>query len=107
MQSINMCNTFSAPCGPTVFNATSSVQYIQSPNYPLNYDANVRCTWTINGARFFDEVDITFLDMDIEASPDCQKDRLEIRDLPSSVRDFCITLSTCKETLNYVFIFPN
>ncbi|ODM98815.1 Cubilin [Orchesella cincta] len=73
-----------SPCGQLVFNATNEIQYIQSPGYPRNYDNNVRCRWRIDGARFYDEVDISFLDLDIEPAPDCNKDRLEIRDVTSS-----------------------
>ncbi|CAL8142101.1 unnamed protein product [Orchesella dallaii] len=73
-----------SPCGPLVFNATNTIQYIQSPGYPRNYENNVRCRWRIDGARFYDEVDISFIEMDIEPAADCSKDRLEIRDVSSS-----------------------
>ncbi len=80
-----------APCGQLVFNATSTVQYLTSPGYPANYENNVRCRWRINGARSSDEVDITFIDVDIEAAPDCAKDRLEISDVSSTVRETLYT----------------
>lgn len=76
-----------APCGQLVFNATNSVQFLTSPGYPANYENNVRCRWRINGARSSDEVDITFIDMDIEAATGCSKDRLEISDVSSTVRE--------------------
>lgn len=46
----------------------------------------MRCRWSVDGARRNDEVDIRFLDMDIESSQDCTKDRLQIRDVSFSVR---------------------
>lgn len=76
-----------APCGRLIFNATNQPQYLNSPGYPSSYDNNVRCRWRIEGSRFFDEVDVTFVDMEIEPSLDCRKDRLEIRDVSSSVRN--------------------
>jgi len=69
-----------------VLNATGTTQVLKSPSYPSNYPSNLRCRWTLDGARFNDEVDVRFLDLDIEPSSDCSKDRLQIRDISSSVR---------------------
>jgi len=39
----------------------------------------------VDGARANDEVDIRFVDLDIESSQDCTKDLLQIRDISTSV----------------------
>lgn len=82
-----------APCGGIfVLNATRNVQELSSPGYPSPYGPNIRCKWTIDGASFFDEVDIKFIDMDIQSSPDCSNDKLEIKDVSKSVSGYISNL---------------
>ncbi|OXA47104.1 Cubilin [Folsomia candida] len=75
-----------SPCGRNfVLNATTTEsQVLTSPQYPSQYPPNTRCKWIIDGASFFDEVDVKFIEMDIPPSSDCSNDWLEIKDVSTS-----------------------
>ena len=53
-----------------------------SPNFPSNYPNNAECTWKIRIGFHNDDdhVVLSFKTMDIEWSPDCFADSLEIHD---------------------------
>ena len=63
-----MCNvsTLTKNCGT-----------ITSPNYPENYPANQRCDLDIS-VKPGNKVQITFVDMHLEASPGCNDDFVEV-----------------------------
>ena len=51
---------------------------ISSPNFPSSYPKNTTCTWNI-AADAGHSLNITFVSMDIENSPDCMKDYIQIQ----------------------------
>jgi hypothetical protein len=53
--------------------------WISSPNYPLDYDANTICVYTILKHDDVCQLEFTFEDFDLEDSrPSCQEDYLEL-----------------------------
>eukprot|EP00092_Neocalanus_flemingeri_P024879 GFUD01026978.1.p1 GENE.GFUD01026978.1~~GFUD01026978.1.p1 ORF type:complete len:662 (+),score=98.61 GFUD01026978.1:102-2087(+) len=58
---------------------TSSVNQIQSPNYPNNYPNSLRLKWPID-VSYGNSIEITFVDFDLEAEWDCGYDWLAIVD---------------------------
>jgi hypothetical protein len=77
-----------APCGTNLaLNATTTSQFLTSPDFAVgrNYANNLRCRWVIDGAQYDDQVDVHFVDLDVESSADCSKDKLQIRDVSTSV----------------------
>lgn len=58
---------------------------IASYEYPLKYQNNVQCVWIIKTTSSSYIFKIKFDFMDIESSPDCQNDYVEVRDGPLSV----------------------
>ena len=51
---------------------------ITSPNFPSSYPKNVTCTWNIT-ADLGHILNMTFVSMDIENSPGCMKDYVQMR----------------------------
>ncbi|XP_033110748.1 cubilin-like [Anneissia japonica] len=86
-------------CGG-IFNATDIPQNITSPNYPNNYDHNLRCRWTVV-APDEEEVRIKVDVLDIESHDNCIYDYLELRDFP--LRSDGQSLKYCGSTLPPVF----
>ncbi|XP_071942939.1 cubilin-like isoform X2 [Antedon mediterranea] len=86
-------------CGG-VYNATSTPQTITSPNYPNNYDHNLRCRWTV-AAPNGEEVRIKVNAMDIESHDNCIYDHLELRDFP--LRSNGQVMKYCGSTIPGVF----
>lgn len=64
-------------CGPMVLNATSEMQVLQSPRYPQDYPASLKCRWRIS-APTVRIIIVQTDDIDIEESADCTKDRLRL-----------------------------
>lgn len=52
---------------------------ISSPSYPDSYPLNAECVWEINTSPG-NRISLTFSDFDIESSPSCDRDYLEIRE---------------------------
>lgn len=51
---------------------------LSSPNYPQQYGPNTRCTYRIEPVPGHCQVEMYFHDFDVESSPGCEKDYLEI-----------------------------
>ncbi|KAM7303384.1 cubilin-like [Ixodes scapularis] len=51
---------------------------LSSPNYPQPYGPNTRCTYRIEPVPGHCQVEVYFHDFDVESSPGCQKDFLEL-----------------------------
>ena len=67
-------------CGNNmILNTTSTPQILSSPNYGIGYPNNVRCSWIISADRR-ENILIKVLNMDIESSTGCVKDKLTIKD---------------------------
>lgn len=62
-------------CGGSFF---SNVGVIKSPNYPAPYALNQECVWIIK-VRNGQQVELNVKEFDIEDSPNCAYDFLEIR----------------------------
>ena len=60
------------------FNVHGKSGSITSPNFPSSYPKNITCTWNIT-AGVGHILNITFVSMDIENSPDCMKDYIQIQ----------------------------
>ncbi|XP_036884507.1 bone morphogenetic protein 1 isoform X1 [Sturnira hondurensis] len=58
---------------------TSTSGTITSPNWPDKYPSKKECTWAISSTPGH-RVRLTFLEMDIEAQPECAYDHLEVYD---------------------------
>ncbi|XP_045491488.1 LOW QUALITY PROTEIN: cubilin homolog [Colias croceus] len=94
-------------CGGLLTGVTGS---IASPNYPEDYYDNAECFYKIvtsSGSR----IRITFLDLDLETTPQCRQDYVEIfdgRDVYSpSLGKFCtmtVNLTDVDTSSNYAFI---
>ncbi|XP_057337332.1 cubilin-like isoform X2 [Microplitis mediator] len=52
---------------------------ISSPSYPDSYPLNAECVWELNTSPG-NRISLTFSDFDIESSPSCNRDYLEIRE---------------------------
>eukprot|EP00794_Sanderia_malayensis_P003246 gene3246-3727_t len=52
---------------------------LTSPNYPNHYPVNTECVWTLN-VPTGDNVEFTFVDLDIESHSRCVWDYVELRD---------------------------
>ena len=83
-----MSFSFVALCGGT-FNATTSPQAVISPNYPYPAGQNLRCRWTIDAPEN-QQLEIVVTAINLQQSPGCSPEYLEIRDYPLVS---CIVLS--------------
>ncbi|XP_045203950.2 uncharacterized protein LOC123556920 [Mercenaria mercenaria] len=54
--------------GPLLLYATSSPQYLTSPNYPSNYPSNSDCSWRIEAPSVDDKIIINIEDYDSEST---------------------------------------
>lgn len=77
--------------------ATSTPQYISSPNYPQNYPLSVTCTWVISASNFH-SIELQFTDFALEDGYGfCTADYVELRDgatsAATSLGRFCDTRS--------------
>lgn len=89
---VGVVNTFA--CGAEF---TSNQGQIQSPNYPAHYPNNAECTWriTIKNDNEDDHIVLSFETIDLEWTPGCWSDAVEIHDghdsTASSLGRFCGT----------------
>jgi hypothetical protein len=60
-------------------NVTSVLQELTSPGYPANYPPNARCRWILTSEQY-NQFDLHFADLDIEASSNCTADYLTVED---------------------------
>ena len=70
-------------CGSLLpLNATNVTQVIQSPNFgPGNlYPLGVNCEWILDSGSRWDRVSLKVVQMDLEESERCEKDRLTFED---------------------------
>lgn len=68
-----------ATCGPKSLIATSETQILKSPNYPLPYDNNLLCSWTIELEDLGSITLLNFTDLDLADNKDCRSDYLEVQ----------------------------
>ena len=78
--------------------ASSTPNYISSPNYPQNYPLSVTCTWVINAANDY-SIKMNFTDFILEYGfGTCSADYVELRDgataAASSIGQYCGTRSS-------------
>ncbi|XP_044750961.1 uncharacterized protein LOC123311201 [Coccinella septempunctata] len=66
---------FGDVCGGTI---TESRFLLKSPGYPQSYPSNLSCQLSLNGRNCSAYYKFQFIDFNIEKSPGCVKDRLEI-----------------------------
>ncbi|XP_047482510.1 LOW QUALITY PROTEIN: cubilin-like [Penaeus chinensis] len=66
------------PCGTSALTATNHTQTIESPGYPNQYQTSILCRWTITTPEDTQDIHIEFTDMNLESSPKCTKDFVEV-----------------------------
>ncbi|CAH0628596.1 unnamed protein product [Chrysodeixis includens] len=94
-------------CGGTLTSPSGS---ISSPNYPSNYDENAECFYRIVTSAG-SKLRISFTELDLERTPDCRDDYIEIYDGRStsanSLGRHCFMspdLSSIETSTNYAYI---
>ena len=65
-------------CGNTRLQATTTPQILQSPNYPAQYPANMRCVWYLT-AGSHSSVLLHFTALQIAGGQDCTRDKLTVQ----------------------------
>ncbi|KAH0568173.1 hypothetical protein KQX54_019308 [Cotesia glomerata] len=60
-------------------NYSSEAATLSSPSYPDSYPMNAECVWILNSSPG-NRISLTFSEFDIESSPNCDRDYLEIRE---------------------------
>ena len=71
-------------CGSRLaLNVTNTTQTLQSPNFgPGNlYPLGVNCEWILDSGSRLDRILVSVVDLDLEQSERCEKDRLRLEDL--------------------------
>ncbi|XP_072335393.1 cubilin-like [Scyliorhinus torazame] len=68
-------------------------KYFVSPNYPLDYPNNAKCTWYIHVDND-ERVKLNFFHVELEPSPHCSKDYIKIYDGPSTISPVLSTICT-------------
>ncbi|KAL8573023.1 hypothetical protein ACOMHN_010453 [Nucella lapillus] len=74
-------------CGGVLV-AGHSTQYLQSPNYPNNYNNSLNCTWTISSSSGH-RVWVNITDINLESHNSCYYDYVRIADGGSIFGTFC------------------
>ncbi|XP_058153894.1 cubilin [Dasypus novemcinctus] len=69
---------FSQACGGLLL--TSSSDTLSSPLYPAKYPYNQNCSWTLQAQPPFSHITVSFSHFDLESSPACSHDYLEVLD---------------------------
>ncbi|XP_046553798.1 cubilin-like isoform X2 [Haliotis rubra] len=81
----------SGNCGSRFLNATTNRQFLQSPGYPVRYQNNEDCRWTITASSPNMMVRIEVIDSDIESNDrsyvTCRYDHATAYDGPSIFND--------------------
>ncbi|CAG0918336.1 unnamed protein product [Notodromas monacha] len=83
-----------SPCGGVELPWASADQTreLTLPSYPNTYPAGLRCSWILE-APPQKKIRIALLDIDMESSRNCTKDRLEIIDMPPSAGELHASLA--------------
>lgn len=55
---------------------------ITSPGYPNAYRQEARCRWTIDAPTETDKVEVTVTSLNLQTTPSCAPEYLEMRDYP-------------------------
>ncbi|CAK8685000.1 unnamed protein product [Clavelina lepadiformis] len=64
-------------CGGVIENRKQGI--IESPNYPIRYPSDITCEWFIQSVHKNDVVNINFVDVQLETSPYCLFDYIEVK----------------------------
>ncbi|XP_039274137.2 inter-alpha-trypsin inhibitor heavy chain H3-like [Styela clava] len=80
-----------ANCGHTITPLDGESGFFMSPNYPSAYPSNSHCSWRFENFDSTKELQITFVDMDIETNGDgqCTHDRVLIAATIHGVSEYC------------------
>lgn len=70
------CIFFLSACGGNYYSESGT---LTSPMYPDSYPLNVECIWILNTAPG-NQISVIFSEFNLEVSPNCDKDYLEIRE---------------------------
>ncbi|KAJ8298450.1 hypothetical protein KUTeg_024981 [Tegillarca granosa] len=82
-------------CGTNTLTASTAVQYLTSPSYPVFYSNNLDCSWLISAPTGYD-IQINFQDFFTELSDGCTTDVLVIYD--GNTTKFPVIGRFCGET---------
>ncbi|XP_076810280.1 uncharacterized protein LOC143453013 [Clavelina lepadiformis] len=75
-------------CGGVIENRKQGI--IESPNYPIRYPSDITCEWLIQSVHKNDVVNINFVDVQLETSPYCLFDYIEVKTVKdNSARRYC------------------
>lgn len=67
-----------AICGPRTLIVTNQTKVLTSPNYPVPFENDLVCTWSLEMDKVNRFLLIRFTDVDLEGTKECSTNYLEV-----------------------------